>query len=147
MAPDHIAIEQRLYRGKIDTPKTHRSNRSVALSKGIQAAIAQCKSFSGNPGPEDWVFPSEPRKTPLAEDNCWRRWIAPKLKSVSLEWVNFQVMRRTHSSLMRELKVDPKTVSDQLGHSVDVNSNVYTKPALGIRKGALNTFESALRVM
>ncbi len=61
--------------------------------------------------------------------NCWRRWIAPRLKRVGLEWVNFQVMRRTHSSLMRELKVDPKTVADQLGHSVDVNLNVYwTEP-------------------
>jgi len=61
--------------------------------------------------------------------------------------VNFQVMRRTHASLMRELKVDPKTVADQLGHSVDVDLNVYTTTALGPRKEALNAFESALRVM
>jgi len=56
-------------------------------------------------------------------------------------------MRRTHASLMRELKVDPKTVADQLGHSVDVDLNVYTTTALGPRKEALNAFESALRVM
>lgn len=48
-----------------------------------------------------------------------------------LACVNFQVMRRTHASLMRELKVDPKIVADQLGHSVDVDLNVYTKTALG----------------
>ena len=48
---------------------------------------------------------------------------------------------------MRELKVDPKTVADQLGHSVDVDLNVYTKTALALRKEALETFESALRVM
>ena len=57
---------------------------------------------------------------------------------------NFQAMRRTHASLVRELKVDPKIVADQLGHSVDVDLNVYTKTALGPRKEALNTFESAL---
>jgi len=56
---------------------------------------------------------------PLAKDNCWRRWIAPKLRPLGLGWVNFQVMRRTHTSLMRELKVDPKLTSDQMGHSVD----------------------------
>jgi integrase len=56
-------------------------------------------------------------------------------------------MRRTHASLMRELKVDSKTVADQLGHSADVDLNVYTKTALGHREEALNTFESALRVI
>ena len=40
-----------------------------------------------------------------------------------------------------------KVVADQLGHSVDVDLNVYTKTALGLRKQALETFESALRVM
>ena len=144
---DHIKIEQRLYRGKIDSPKTYQSKRSVALSQGLQAAVAEWKALSADPGPEEWVFPSETRKTPLAKDNCWRRWIAPRLKPVGLEWVNFQVMRRTHASLMRELKVDPKTVADQLGHSVDVDLNVYTTTALGPRKEALNAFESALRVM
>ena len=47
---------------------------------------------------------------------------------------------------MHELEVDPKIVADQLGHSVDVNLNVYTKTALGLRKEALDSFESALRV-
>ena len=144
---DHVEIEQRLYRGKIDSPKTDQSKRSVALSQGLQSEIARWRSQSGDPGPEGWVFPSETLKTPLSKDNCWRRWIAPRLKVVGLEWVNFQVMRRTHASLMRELKVDPKIVADQLGHSVDVNLNVYTKTALGLRKEAVNTLESALRVM
>jgi integrase len=84
---------------------------------------------------------------PVAKDNCWRRWVAPKLKTVGLEWVDFHVMRRTHASLMRELKVEPKAVADQLGHSVDVDLNAYTQTALGQRKEALNSFESALRLM
>ena len=144
---DQIEIEQRLYRGQIDSPKTNQSIRSVALSEGLQFAAAKWRALSGDPGPESWVFPSETLKTPLAKDNCWRRWIAPRLKAVGLEWVNFQVMRRTHASLMRELGVDPKIVADQLGHSVDVNLNVYSKTALGVRKEAVNTLESAMRVM
>ncbi len=68
----------------------------------------------------------------------------PKLEKVGLEWANFQVMRRTHSSLMRELNVDPKVVADQLGHTLDVNLNVYTKTNLGRLKEAVETFESAL---
>jgi integrase len=135
-------IEQRLYRGKIDSPKTGR--RIVALSKRLQETVAQWRDQSGYPGPEEWVFPSENRNTPLAKDNCWHRTIKPKLKKINLDWVNFQVMRRTHASLMRELDVDPKIVADQLGHSVDVNLNVYTKTAIGLRKKALDTMESAV---
>jgi hypothetical protein len=46
--------------------------------------------------------------------------------------------------LMRELDVDPKIVADQLGHSVDMNFNVYTKTAVGLRKKALDAMESAV---
>ena len=70
--------------------------------------------------------------------------MAPCLRKVGLGWVNFQVMRRTHSSLMRELDVDPKIVADQLGHTLDVNLNVYTKTPLHQRKLAINTLELAV---
>jgi integrase len=65
--------------------------------------------------------------TPMSKDNCWRRNMLPKLAKVGLGWANFQVMRRTHSSLMKQLGVDPKLVADQLGHTLDVNQNVYTE--------------------
>jgi integrase len=139
---DSINIEQRVYRGRLDSPKTGR--RIVATSDQLQSTMAQWREQSGNPGPEEWVFSSESRKSPLAKDNCWHRMIKPKLKKVNLDWVNFQVMRRTHASLMRELDVDPKIVADQLGHSVDVNLNVYTKTALGLRKKALEAMESTI---
>jgi integrase len=142
MAPDSIYIEQRVYRGKIDSLKTGR--RIIALSKRLQETAAQWRKQSGYPGPEEWVFPSENRETPLAKDNCWHRMIKPKLKKVNLDWVNFQVVRRTHASLMRELDIDPKLVADRLGHSVDVTLNVYTKTAIGLRKKALATMESAM---
>ncbi len=139
---DSINIEQRVYRGRLDSPKTGR--RIVALSDRLQSTMAQWSEQSGNPGPEEWVFSFENRKSPLAKDNCWHRMIKPKLKKVNLEWVNFQVMRRTHASLMRELDVDPKIVADQLGHSVDVNLNVYTKTGFNLRKQALEAMESAV---
>ena len=62
----------------------------------------------------------------------------------SRDRVNFQVIRRTHSSFMGDLKVRPKVVADQLGHSVDVNQNVYTRSGFEIRKEAVNSLELAL---
>ena len=56
------------------------------------------------------------------------------------------MMRRTHSSLMKELKLDPKIVADQLGHTVDVNQNVYTQTAVEIRQEALNQLERRLLI-
>ena len=45
---------------------------------------------------------------------------------------------------MNDLKVDPKIVADQLGHSLDVSQNVYTQSALKRRKEAVDSLESEL---
>jgi integrase len=70
----------------------------------------------------------------------------PALKQVGLEWANFQVMRRTHSTLMKQLKADPKLVADQLGHTVDVNLNVYTQSPVTSRQVIVNELERSLVV-
>jgi len=66
----------------------------------------------------------------------------PLLKTVGLGWVDYRVMRRTHSSLMKELKVDPKFVADQQGHGVDVNQNVHTQTPLTTRLEAVETLSA-----
>jgi integrase len=139
----YAEIVQRVYRGDIDTPKTNQSVRKAALSGGLAAEIDAWRSFAVDTRPEAWVFPSE-RMTPLSKDNCWRRHIQPRFKTAGLEWANFLVMRRTHASLMKELGVDPKWVADQLGHSLDVSQNVYTRVSVEHRKGAVEQLEAAL---
>jgi integrase len=143
----HADVRQRVYRGEIDTPKTANSIRKAALSAGLVAEIKLWREFSRDLSDDAWVFPSETGKTPVSRDNLWRRWIAPRLKSVGLDWVDFHVMRRTHSTLMNELHDDPKLVADQLGHTVDVNQNVYTKASVARRKEAVDALELALPVM
>ena len=59
-------------------------------------------------------------------------------------WANFQVMRRTHSSLLKELDVDPHVRAEQMGHTIDVNENVYTITSLKRRKEAVNALERAI---
>jgi integrase len=135
-------IRQRVYRRKVNTPKTRNSNRQAALSDGLLEEIEAWRMMAAETGDEAWVFPSE-RMTPLSKDNCWRRTIQPALAKVGLEWVNFQVMRRTHSSLMKQLGVDPKLVADQLGHTLDVNQNIYTQTPVEIRQVAVNQLEKA----
>ena len=48
---------------------------------------------------------------------------------------------------MNEIHDDPKLVADQLGHTVDVNQNVYTRASVERRRIAVNALEKALPVM
>jgi integrase len=139
----HADIMQRVYRRKLDTPKTDNSTRHAALSVGLLADIEAWRSVAISAKDEAWVFPSE-RMTTLSKDNCWRRSMLPKLQAVGLGWANFQVMRRTHATLMRQLKADPKLVADQLGHTVDVSLNVYAQSPVAGRLVIVNELESLL---
>jgi integrase len=51
-------------------------------------------------------------------------------------------MRRTHSTLMKEIGVDAKLVADQLGHEVDVDINTNTLTSVELRQAAVNQLES-----
>ena len=82
----------------------------------VRAGVAESEpiTFDISPaGHKAWLFPSENLEMPLSKDNALYRYIRPRLKMVGLEWVNYQVMRRTHSSLMHELGVDPKFPVEQ----------------------------------
>ncbi len=141
---DYADIRQRVYRGDIDSPKSVRSVRHAALSDGRLTSIDEWRALSLDTGSDAWVFASERLTTPLAKDNCWRRHFLPKLKPIGLAWANFQVMRRTHSTLLKELDVDPQVRAEQMGHTVDVNENVYTITSLKRRKEAVNALEKAV---
>ena len=139
---DSVVIQQRLYRGKINTPKTRRSVRTAAFTPKIVSEMQEWKSICPGTQPDAWVFPSERLTTPLDKANWWLRNIVPKLKPLGLQWATFQVMRRTHSSLSRKAGIDPKVVADQLGHGLGVNLDVYTKSDLEQRAEAVKKLES-----
>jgi hypothetical protein len=48
---------------------------------------------------------------------------------------------------MKALGVDGKLVADQLGHSLDVNQNVYTQSPVESRLDMVNQLEQSLLVM
>jgi len=133
-------VTQRVYRNKIDTPKTHHSVRKAAITDDMWLELDQWRSSSRYNGDQAFVFSSE-RGTALSKDNIWRRNMQPTLAKVGLGWANFQVMRRTHATLMRQMKADPKAVADQLGHSLDVSLNVYAQSPVSVRQPLVNELE------
>jgi len=99
-------FDQRIYRGTINTPKTQKSKRLAAVSSGLSRDLEESLGRDPDGRSEDWLFPSEKVNTPLAKDNVMLRHIRPALKTIGFDWVDFHVLRRTHSSLMCELGVD-----------------------------------------
>ena len=82
VAEDHVEVVHRLYRGKLDSPKTERSKRTVALSASTGKLLKAWRLQQASAEPDAWVFPSARLTTPLGRDSAWRWWIAPKLKTV-----------------------------------------------------------------
>jgi integrase len=146
LEPPYAEIRQRVYRGDIDSPKSPKSIRRAALGESLLAEVAQWRALCLDTAPGAWVFSSESGKTPLRKDNVWRRQIGPKLKAAGLDWVNFQVLRRSCSSIMSDQGTDGKVVADQLGHTLDVNQNVYTRVSFDRQTEAVNLLDSMVRV-
>ena len=137
-------IRQRINRDDVDSPQPVRSVRFAALSDGLLASINEWRAVSPDTSADAWVFPSEKRTTPLTKDHCWRWGFLPKLKPVNLACANFQVMRCTHSSLLKQLDADPHVRAERLGHTINVNENIYTVASLKRRKEAVNALEKAI---
>jgi integrase len=139
---DHAKITERVCRRDVDKPKSRNAKRNAALSTFVQDDLKLWLKSSPDTGSDGWLFPSETMKTACGADNLMARQMRPKLKSVGLGWVDFRVMRRTHASLMKEIKIDPKLVADQQGHGVDVNQNEYTQTSVASRLEAVETLSA-----
>jgi integrase len=87
VAEDHVRVVHRLYRGKLDRPKSERSKRKVALSVSTRRLMDQWRRQQ-NADSEAWVFPSANLSRPLGRDSAWRWFIRPHLKVVGLEWTS-----------------------------------------------------------
>ena len=144
VATESVWVRRRLYRFEIDTPKTKRSIRQVALTKATSLILAAWVEAMPSRDPAAWLFGSENRDKPISRDNVWNRCMYPKLKPVGLEWATFQVMRRTFATLSKQAGVDAHTRSAQMGNTVNVNENEYAVSKFEDRLAAVRLLESTL---
>src|SRR4051794_21482144 len=56
LARCRISVQRRVYRGNIDTPKTHRSIRDIAVSCGTVQLLGELLADSGQASNERWLF-------------------------------------------------------------------------------------------
>lgn len=135
-----VKVEQRVYRGDIDRPKTDPSRREVAIPPRTAELLREWMNVAVGPQTEAYVFAGEKGK-PIWKDTLMYDYIRPKLKPLGLEWVDFQVMRATHASIGHRLKLDPKVTADQRGHGVGVAIEEYTKTSVKDRAIAARKLE------
>lgn len=135
---DGIHIERRLYRGVIDTPKTRRSQRLIPPTAGTKALLAEYREMARDTSPAAWVFASETGTTPVSYSNLFRRHIQPALKTIGLDHVNFQAMRRSWVTAFAAVERDPNVRAQLAGHSVDVSENTYRQPVVEVLDQAMS---------
>ncbi|MFL6446596.1 MAG: hypothetical protein ACJ746_02750 [Bryobacteraceae bacterium] len=71
-------------------------------------------------------------------------YLPPYAPGVGLDWVNYQVLRRTNASLSRKAKIDDKVSADQRGHGLGVSLGVYAISDLDQKIEAVTKLESAV---
>jgi integrase len=140
-----LTMQCRMYRGKIDFPKTQKSTRVVAIPKSVVQDINDWRNNSPNTAPDAWVFPSETGTTPIWANNVWYDHIRPTLSKLGLGWTNYQVLRRSAVTLLNaQPGTDATVVAAQCGHNVDVSTNVYNKVGIDRQLAAVQTLDNAL---
>jgi integrase len=142
--PDGLHIERAIYRGIIQTPKTHHSIRTAAISLSIRADLEEWRNQARYRKPDDWIFACEHGRTPLAHGNVLRKRIQPALKPLGLGWVNFQVLRRTAVTLLNASGADATLVAAQCGHTVNVSINTYNRVGIQRQQEAINTLSNVI---
>ncbi len=143
---DSVWVRRRIFKSNVDTPKTERSARRVALSLGTRDLLVGWLDNLASTTRDAWIFPATNLTTPVRRGNLWRRNFLPKLEPIGLEWATFQVMRRSFASLSKEAGVDAHTRSAHMGNSVDVNENEYAVSSFESRLAAVRKLESAVRL-
>jgi len=112
-------------------PKTDRSRRMIVLPgfvvKALKIHMARRSILSQNPNWKEsgLVFTTD-TGTPIAPTNMLRLF-KDKVKSAELPKIRFHDLRHTTASLLLEKNLNPKFVSELLGHSsVNLTLNTYS---------------------
>jgi hypothetical protein len=105
---DGIQIERSWYKGRYEPPKTRKSERKVGVPDEILARLFAWIGRLPANGPKDCVFPSSTLVTPIWPESVLRMYVRPKLRPFELGWINFAVLRRSHSCLQKAEELGPQ---------------------------------------
>jgi integrase len=129
-----IRIERSFYKGLYGPPKTPKSDRTVGVPDEIMERLRSWISRLSANGSNDCVFPSSKLVKPIWPESLLRNHVRPVLRPVGLGWINFEVLRRSHSTLHKRRDSDLKIIADQQGHGMRTHLEDYVQSGVAERK-------------
>ena len=146
-------IRRTLYKGDFTTPKTAKSRRTVkltaraveALRRHHEAQLEESERVKGLWQDHGLVFTTQVG-TPINRHNFYARNFKPLLKKGGLpHTVRFHDLRHTCATLLLSKNVNPKVVSEMLGHAnVTVTLDTYSHVLPHMQDGAVDAMDSSL---
>jgi integrase len=148
-----LSVQRSLDRdGTFNPPKRNKSRRTVKLTaqaaealKGHRARQNEERLQLGSLW-EDWglVFPNRSGK-PMNADYLYHRGFKPLLERAELSGFTFHSLRHTCATLLLSKNVNPKIVSEMLGHAtISQTMDTYSHVMPGMREVAATALEEAL---
>ncbi len=130
-------------------PKTAKSRRMIDLTPSTSIVLRECRQAqdklreslslaptSGN----DLVF-CHYDGTPLLPNSVTHAW-TKLVRRCGMHGVRFHDARHSHASLMLKQGVNPKIVSERLGHGgIAITLDLYSHVALGLQRVAAHKFD------
>jgi integrase len=141
-----IRIERSWYKGEINPTKTDQI-RNVGVELEIFERLKAWIELLPDRSNDGWIFPNERMVNPLLPDNVLRRNVYPRLEPLGLDWINFAVLRRSHSTLHQERGTDPKIIADQQGHGLGVHLAEYVDSSLARKREASSALWSDFKAL
>jgi integrase len=118
-----LRVNQTVYDGHFDEPKTKRSKRVVPLAKKAKAVLEALKPSV--PNPDALVF-SARNGSPLSRRNLLNRHLVPTCKAFALPRMNWHWLRHAHTTFLDSVGTPLGAMQDMLGHSSpEMTRSVY----------------------
>lgn len=115
---ERLNVNQSVWHGKAQTPKTDNAVRSIGLSEQLITLLwEQIARQSKREGKHEYLFTSE-NGTPLDMDVFRRRKLKPMLKRLKIAQAGFHAFRHFNVSLLDALRAPVKTIQERIGHAL-----------------------------
>lgn len=111
-----LTVNQSVWHGKVQTPKTNNSIRTLGLSPELASLLSEQITRQRSKG-HDYLSSSE-NGTPWDINVYRRRKMMKLLKSLGITQAGFRVFRHFKVSLMDALHVPLKTIQKRIGHAL-----------------------------
>ncbi len=141
-----ILVDEGLYDGEVSTPKTPSGVRSLPMSELLLGQL-QCWRSKCARGPNQLVFPND-IGTPYCRRNLMHRHLKPAAEAAEIGAVGWHVLRRTHSTWLKDVGATPGVIQHQLGHTDPrLAFELYVLSVPGERRKAVDRVSKQLKAL